>query len=495
MKIVMLLLKTLLFAAFGFVTYFTFEPEQAIGIILLVALVIAQLWFLSGRIRPKSAAAPSPIDASRTAQVIQNLAVQSKAQRKQILNQAQRATKAAAQKAPVKQAKPAPKPQKADLPDAAGIDPSLFSKFQQSLDQTEPDEPLAVITEEDTAEVVVNLSKSVPKAKAEKQAPNTPEPVVPKPVSQAVKPKMRNPYAGSALAKPAAKKPAAPKPSIPTPPSKEAQDNHLLDQVPSEPLGDLFEHLDEGAGAKKKAATTITPKPRRPQQDTASGKSPLVANETLSLKGFDELGEPEQQISSLQLKSAEKALREKQYPQAAQIAEDWLRGEGKSSKNLKEALPFVDVATKAWWEQKDYPSHLKLWEFVFSSIVPKNSKEYLPLLEERIDEYVKINLEEQAVPFLLTALSVYKAQEDHLRMEGVYLSLEKAYGRLKDDKALAQCLNGHLGVKRALKDYPGQLELLDELGKRLYDQGDQQGSRQCYEESLVVKQQMQTTNP
>jgi len=503
MKFLMLVFKILLFLFFAAVTAFTFETEQAVGIILLVSLVMAQLWFLSKRIKRTTSTADITANTARTASVIKGLADQSKKRRQQIISQAAAATAATATP-PAPTRKPRA-PRKMVTPVAVEetqpIDPSLFSKFQQSLDQTD-DDPFET---DEAADVVVNLSKTAPKAtaKAAAQPPIKPVAATKEPTGAGpVKPKMRNPYAGAALP-PTIKtngptlKTAAPTTQMNTPtlkptPSKETQDNHLMDQVPAEPLGDLFDHIDEVASAKE-AAKPVTPKPRRPQQDTQSGYSPLESNETLDLQGFDDLEAPEGQIASLQLKAAEKAVREGQHPKAAEIATEWLKGEGKGNKDLSETLPFIELASKALWQTKDYRGHLKLWESVFGSFVPKNSKEYLPLLEERIDEYVKVDLEEQAVPFLLTALSVYKAQEDHLRMEGVYISLEKAYTRLKDDKALAQCLNGHLGVKRKLKDYPGQLELLDELGKRLYDQGNQKASRQCYEESLVVKQQMAAT--
>ena len=41
-----------------------------------------------------------------------------------------------------------------------------------------------------------------------------------------------------------------------------------------------------------------------------------------------------------------------------------------------------------------------------------------------------------------------------------------------------------------VQDFTGQLDILDHLGKMLYDQGDAEGSRQCYEQRLAIETQM-----
>ena len=465
----MLFLKLIFFGFFAAVTYWAFDPEQALGMIALVGLVLLQVWFLAGRIKRKSTIDTS---AKRTASVIKGLAAQSQVQRRKIAAQPQpKATPS------VEPAVPASAPK--------SIDPSVFSKFQHSLDQTQE---AGSVLDDEPDEVVVNLSQKAPTRAVKKTVGPAGVQKTAKPA--APKPKPRNPYAGAAL-KPSA---TMDEPLIEQTRTKEQEDNSLLDQVPSAPLGDLFDSLDEG-GSTKKPLNTVTPKPRRPQQETGGAVPPMATNETLEFHDLDQDEVGEEKIAGLQLKSAQKAFREKQFEKAAGIAQDWLKGEGKKTLDLKESLPFIELVSNSWWALHDYTAHLKFWETIFGSRVPKSSKEYLPLLEERIDEYVKAGLEAKAIPFLLTALSAYKAQADYIRMDSCYQSLEKAYRTLGEEKALAQCLDGHLGIKRQVKDFTGQLEILNELGKLMFDQGDQAGSKRCYEESLVIKQQMQGTKP
>ncbi|OGH03640.1 MAG: hypothetical protein A2600_13555 [Candidatus Lambdaproteobacteria bacterium RIFOXYD1_FULL_56_27] len=473
MKILILTLQILLAAVFVGFTLWAFELELALGLVSLVLLALAQVVFLSKRIRPRSSrnssSHPNVMEAQRAAALLKGLSAKSQGQRRKII------------------AKVAPDLEpELTVPSTAptNIDPSVFSKFQKNLDSTQgPGEP--------EAEVVVKLS-GPPAGKPKKAAPS-PTPAAPTP-AQPNAPRPRNPYAGGAPAAPApvAAKKTGPGavPLFEQTRTKEQEENKLLEKVPAAPLGDLFEGVDETL--EKPKPRTITPKPRRHQE--VGVNPPLAANEILDFKSLEEESEPEE-LNNLQLKTAQKALAEGELKRAADVAQRWLAGDGKKSKDQTLSLQFVAIASQALFGLKEYPAHLKLWEKVFGGLVPKTSAEYLPLLEERIEQYVAAGVEAQAVPFLLTALSSYQAQDDSLRMDQTYLSLEKAYRDKGDQRALAQCLEGHGGVKRTLKDYSGLLEILDELGKLLFNQGDQEGSSRCYEESLVVKQQLLSAKP
>ena len=469
MKFLILTLQFLLAAVFAGFTLWAFELELALGLISLVFLSLAQVVFLSRRVRPKTN--PNVTDAQRAAAVLKGLSAKSQGQRKKI----------------IAKVTPDLEPE-LTVPASAptNIDPSVFSKFQKNLDSTQgPGEP--------DQEVVVKLSG--PPAGKPKKAASSPGASAPQPV-QPSGPRPRNPYAGSNPAPAGPSAPAAKKagpgavPLFEQTRTKEQEENKLLEKVPAAPLGDLFAGVDESQ--EKPKPRTITPKPRRHQEVGAN--PPLAANEILDFKSLEEESEPEE-LNGLQLKTAQKALAEGEHKRAAEVAQGWLSGEGKKSKDKALSLQFVNLASEALFALKDYPAHLKLWEKVFGSLVPKNSPEYLPLLEERIEQYVAAGIEAQAIPFLLTALSSYQSQDDSLRMDQTYLSLEKAYRSKGDQRALAQCLEGHGGVKRALKDYSGLLEILDELGKLLFNQGDKEGSSRCYEESLVVKQQLSSAKP
>ena len=75
-------------------------------------------------------------------------------------------------------------------------------------------------------------------------------------------------------------------------------------------------------------------------------------------------------------------------------------------------------------------------------------------------------------------------------MDEIYQEIETAYEQMKDWPRLTQTYQNHLSIKNSLKDYEGQLELLDLLGKLLFDQGDAEGSRKCYEQRLAIENRL-----
>lgn len=471
MKALTLLAQILLFCLLVGLFYYSFSVETASALTLFVALLIAQLAFLVSRIRPVSAPRPkaqSVADPKRAAQLLKSMQAET----------AQRQTR-------VQQAAPAPEPE--PVPDEAPseIDPGVFSRFQQNLDQS--------------------AQAPKPRQKQGQPLPSPPEPegdkqeVVVK-LSGKKAPRPRNPYAQAAPTQPETKE-TEPDPARvklhENKAGKDQEDNRLLDQIPAEPLGDLFDESEEKDTPKlAKAGKKVAPKPRRPQAETQVSGEPLKSQETLDFSALEEEAKAaEEDMGKLQLKAATSALDKQDYPLALRTAMTWLEKEGRKSKDRKKILAFVEVASKALLAEDRYKEDFQLWQSIFGSVVAKKDPDYLPLLEERIHVYTEKGHAAQAVPFLLTALSAYQAQSDHLRMDQTYQALEEAYREQGNGQALAQCYQSHLGVKKSLKDYAGQLKLLDDLGKLLYDQGDQEGSKRAYEESLVVRGQMQGAKP
>ena len=61
---------------------------------------------------------------------------------------------------------------------------------------------------------------------------------------------------------------------------------------------------------------------------------------------------------------------------------------------------------------------------------------------------------------------------------------------MEDWPRLIQTYQNHLSIKKMLNDHQGQLEIYDHLGKLQYDQGDAEGSKLSYEESMSIKKQI-----
>ncbi len=224
----------LLALGLGVGLFFLFESQTAGAIIFLVLLLLAQLSFLLKRIRLKQPV-PPPLDPARVAGVIQNIA-QAKEQ-------------AATAKQVKETAKPAPSPEEF----TQDITPSLFSQFQKNLVESEktPPPPKASSVEEEG--VVVRIGK--------KSAPSAPPPTRSETPKKAPKPSLIQPVQGKNPYQAVQKKqaPRALKTDLGT---KKAVENRLIDQVPTEPIGELFADLEE---EPVETTPKVHPKPRKKQ--------------------------------------------------------------------------------------------------------------------------------------------------------------------------------------------------------------------------------------
>ncbi len=513
--------------------FFVFDAEAAGGILALFSLIAIQARFILSKVRLKSGArskvvaAPDlpELDPQRVAGVLKSLSQQTAL--------AQKEKQAASAQSPQTNKKPAPDPSEAEIAaGAANLDSTVFSQFKQNLatSQETLEKPKTVIVADE--EVVVNLStkKTIAKVAAN----------VAKDEATATKPTPTgyNPYGKGGAARKAAPQPKAEMPgTIESPKTEEPQslkeslkaelpkvkkDNasvleeakadlaqattsdSKLDKIDVGPIGSLFEELEAAESAtpmvnqvqpkaRKKQADILPPEGAQPETSTdpkvtASEKkdilSPLPSYEFL--KDSDLIApEPDGAQAELLVKMTKKALREERYAQALTSIQGFFDSPEEKEKILIRQV--LEMKAQAFFGLEDYHSHQTTIEELLKDYYKKGSKGYLKQLEKVMDRFIKAEKPALALPYLLTALVEYGVADDQKRLDVAYYHIEAAYRALEEPENLTKTLQNHLGVKANLGLKEEQLPLLDQLGKLLFDAGDQEGSRKCYEQVVEIQ--------
>ncbi|NQU65925.1 MAG: hypothetical protein HQ517_16815, partial [SAR324 cluster bacterium] len=140
---------------------------------------------------------------------------------------------------------------------------------------------------------------------------------------------------------------------------------------------------------------------------------------------------------------------------------------------------------------EQYEKASKTLQELFATQVDKQHPQYLEILEQIIKKYIDMGQQQHVVHFLFTTLNEFRQLHQFDKMDEIYTEIETAYHQLEDWPRLTQTYQNHLAIKKTLKDFKGQLGILDHLGKLLYDQGDDEGSRKCYEQRLTIESQME----
>ena len=355
------------------------------------------------------------------------------------------------------------------------IDPTLFSKFQENIDQSEKERGVIDQTEDN---VVVSISSKGKKATSRK-----------KPVASAQK------------VVPAKKVPAGESPDeapvAPPKKKKRQQSNPKQDKqsIPEAPIGSLFDDVQEPlANAENEAVM-----PDKPMEKTTEPPpiiepeeaEPLMAHEELTSDDLQaDEAEDIQDEAELILSVAQRQFEAGEYQNSISTVDQFL---GESLTKLSDAAfvqKLIQLKGDNEFQLKHYDKASKTWHEIFQKYLTKKESGFMPLLEETIAKFKKVNQQQHSVHFLFTALNEYRQSQNLQKMDETYGEIEDGYHQQEDWKRLIQTYQNHLTIKKTLKDFTGQLDILDHLGKMLYDQGDAEGSRQCYEQRLAIETQM-----
>lgn len=257
----------------------------------------------------------------------------------------------------------------------------------------------------------------------------------------------------------------------------------LNKSIKVDPIGGLFDDIDENLTTKPDDPVGI--KPEAPPVE-----HPIASNEFLT--GKDLASDPDEgEGIELAINMAIKEFEEGNHEESLAIIRQYTQNPNKKAETTEQTVQLIELKANNEFELGQYDKAAQTYQEIVSQHISKSSPDFLPLLERFIDKFKDVELEKHAIHFMFTALNEYRQMHDHLKMDATYDDIETAYRQTEDWPRLIQTYQNHLSIKKVLKDYEGQLDLLDHLGKLLYDQGDEDKSRKCYKQRLVVEKEME----
>jgi len=371
--------------------------------------------------------------------------------------------------------KPVKKAKKGTLTDQ--IDPEVFSRFQESIDQSEKSR-----NESDQAgeEVVLSISSKGKKALSD--------------TASGIQPNLAEAGGTPPTEKPATSHKGDPVKSKQRSKKPVEAETRGKEEVPAESIGSLFDDIQEPladieevkSAPKKKKIDKIESPPEISPDDS----EPIMAHEVLTSEDLQPDEEDARDEAELVLSVAQKQYENGEFKEGIETTSLFLSGSLTKLSKPKYLQKLVQLKGECEFQLQQYDGASKTWHEIFQKFMKKDEPEFLPLLEETIDKFKNAGKQQYAVHFLFTALNEYRQVQNLPKMDETYLTIEDAYNQQEDWKRLIQTYQNHLTIKRTLKDHKGQLDILDHLGKMLYDQGDAEGSRKCYEQRLAIETQM-----
>jgi len=370
------------------------------------------------------------------------------------------------------------------------IDPSLFSKFQKNLDRTTEKANNPVSKKEskdqshsdDEQEVILSISKT-----KEKEAPSAASKAKKRSSSKA-KTAGKITYPGAGPSK---------KPSSPT--TGAVANSQSLAEIPSEPLGSIFDDIKDNEDGMTNNPAIVSQRKKRvtePQKKESNKlfeglDEPLESIETLTQNDLlPKNSDPETDLKLI-LSLSKKSLEEKDYKTGLATIEQFLLSSESKELQQDKLIELFNIKAELEFYESKFEQSSQTFEKLLKKYLPKENSQYLPILEKAIELFTNAKKQELALPFLFNALNEYRQFGDHKKMDETYFKIEKGYRNQEDWKRLVKTYQNHLTIKKVQKDFKGQLELLDHLGKLLYDQKDADGSKECYEQSIAIKAEME----
>ena len=114
--------------------------------------------------------------------------------------------------------------------------------------------------------------------------------------------------------------------------------------------------------------------------------------------------------------------------------------------------------------------------------------EGVPVLTDDLLDGVKAELADSLrVSLLLKTLAVFRQAGNRPAMDAVYRLVIEAQERVGDERKLVQFLKNHLEIKKVMGEVSGQLELIDQIGNRLFKLGETAEAREYYELGLKIR--------
>jgi len=118
-----------------------------------------------------------------------------------------------------------------------------------------------------------------------------------------------------------------------------------------------------------------------------------------------------------------------------------------------------------------------------------------PLLDELLEGAPADVADSLRVSLLLKVLGVFRQATDRPAMDHTYRLLIAAQERVGDERKLVQFLKNHLEIRKVMGEVSGQLEIIDEIGNRLFKLGQTAEAREFYELGLKLRAELKQADP
>ena len=360
-------------------------------------------------------------------------------------------------------------------PDQA-IDPSVFSRFQKNLTQSSKS---GLRKSEGENDVILSLSS---KSKTKLQEKRTETPKAP---PQKSKPGL-----------PAARKKSPGKP-----------ERNIKEKISVASIGTMFDDIKETPEVSsgkvdpvklppKKLTNLSLPSNSNEQTRETEGPKmapPLTSQEALTSSDFEADESGTKDAAEITLSMAQSYYQKKEYDKSLSALSQFFDSPVEMEVPADMIVKLTLLKGDCEFDLDQHEKASKTQQELFTNYVDKQHPQHLELLEQIVKRYVEADQQQYAVHFLFTTLNEFRQLHKFDKMDEIYTEIETAYHQLEDWPRLTQTYQNHLAIKKTIKDFTGQLDILDHLGKLLYDQGDDEGSRKCYEQRLTIENQMEKT--
>ena len=439
------MLRIITFLLLAGAALYNFELQTAVALVVLLLLIFVQAGYLSSHIR--TVKKNPPVDSNQVAELLSEIEREATAEK--------------AQSRPVKAVN-------------QHIEPEVFKQFQENLDRSKIDQS----AKKQEADVVLSLSRKQKKA----------------PVKTTTK-TQNKPTSKSSKTVGKAKESGYKRYGVNKNKKAETTKKTELGTVDVGSIDALFDDIDEGSG-EQFSRGTVTPNPRKSMVTSTAIKnthSPLIAKEELSSDDLKPDKKSMEKEVDLILSVGEKSIKAQDYGVALQKVQHWLQTNDKNSASTEQLKAILLLKIDCELGLQQFDSAAKTGQDILKHYFSPVDEKALVQVELWNKKFIAAKKQSLALHFLFTALNDYRIRNNDLKLDQTYIQIEKAYQQLEDWPRMIQTLQNHINIKKNLKDYEGQLSLLDHLGKLLYDQGDAKGSKRCYEQSIAIKNQMVKT--
>lgn len=412
--------------------FWVFEDwKAALMVNLLAILLITQILFLASKLTIKKK--EPTLDGEKIANMISTI-------------------KGAPVKKPVVKKK-----KKLTKKEDTKIDPNVFSKFQNNLKDSQQSRGDDTIENED---VVLSISSKSKKGPAKSNLSKSGEHLKKTLESGKLKPK---------------------------PKTNQLKKGRKI-KVPTDNIDSIFDDVKDSENEKSKniiKKDTFASK-QSDKGKTSKIKAPLISNEMLSSKDFKVLENEAEMVFN----AAEKTYRDGKFEEALSSVMRWFQSNYKYNTKAAHNKDLAKLKADCEFSLLRYKTAAESYQDYFKRFCKQSDEDYLQTLDDVIDNFSLSIQQKYAIQFMFTALNEHRQTGNQVRMDGIYKEIEQAYRQMEDWPRLIQTYQNHLSIKKMIKDHQGQLEILDHLGKLQYDQGDDTGSKQSYEESIAIKKQI-----